>query len=65
MEVKVEDLIRRASSSLNLPERCFSYMTGMIIDDPPRNASELHDMLEDFLSDGSMKKDTLKIAGEI
>lgn len=65
MEGKVEDIIRRASSCLNLPERCFSYMTGMLIDDPPRNASELHDMLEDFLTDCTTRKDTSKLAADI
>ena len=65
MEGKVEDVIRRVSAVLSLPERSFSYMTGMIIDDPPRNAQELHDMLEDFLTDGGHKRDTQKMAQEI
>lgn len=65
MEGKIEDIIRRVSSNLNLPERCFSYMAGMILDDPPRNSSELHDMLEDFLSDGLVKKDTSKFIHDI
>jgi hypothetical protein len=65
MEGKVEDIIRRVLSSLNLPERCFSYMAGMILDDPPRTSSELHDMLEDFLTDGGVKRDTVKISLEL
>ena len=40
-------------------------MTGMIIDDPPRNSSDLHDMLEDFLSDCTGKKDATKLSIEI
>ena len=65
MESKIEDIIRRMSSNMNLPERCFSYMAGMIVDDPPRSSKELNDMLEDFLSDGLVNKDTSKLAGEI
>ncbi|OMJ95296.1 hypothetical protein SteCoe_1353 [Stentor coeruleus] len=65
MEGKIEDIIRRVSSSLSLPERCFSYMAGMILDDPPRSSSELQDMLEDFFTDGGCKKDTQKLSGDI
>ena len=65
MEGKVEDIIRRASSDFNLPERCFSSMTGMIIDDPPRSSSDLQDKLAYFLSDCTVEKDTVKLSSEI
>lgn len=65
MEGKVEDIIRKAFSILCLPERCFSYIAGIILDDPPRNASELHEMLEDFLTDGGGKKDSVKMAQDL
>lgn len=65
MEGKVEDIIRKALSALSLPERCFSYIAGIILDDPPRTPTELQEMLDDFLSDGGGKKDSVKISHEL
>lgn len=58
MEEEVESIIRRVCNHLDVPERCYSYMAGMVIEDPPSNSKELLELLQDFLSDGLIKGDS-------
>mmetsp|Transcript_33470 Transcript_33470/g.58642 ORF Transcript_33470/g.58642 Transcript_33470/m.58642 type:complete len:684 (+) Transcript_33470:51-2102(+) len=48
----LEGVVRKHLGRLQLPERCYSYIAGIISDDPPRNEAELHDLIGDFMRDG-------------
>jgi ATP-binding cassette subfamily F protein 3 len=61
MAEALEGVIRKHLGRLQLPERCYSYVAGIILDDPPRNTSELLDLVGDFIRDGcELSEDEIK-----
>lgn len=57
MAEALEGVVRKHIRKLQLPERCYSYIAGIIMDDPPRNDAELNDLIGDFMRDGCEMSD--------
>jgi len=49
---EIETLCRRHIKSKTLTDDAYSYMSRLILEDCPRNATELFNLIEDFLTDG-------------
>ena len=49
---EIEILCRRHIKSKTLTDDAFSYMSRLIQEDAPRNATELNALIQDFLTDG-------------
>ena len=53
MDVReIEAIVRHHLHNIEFPERCFSYISGILSDDPPSSVSELMDLIGDFMQDG-------------
>lgn len=65
-EDHIESLVRRFFSFHQFPERCYSYIAEMILDEAPGSAEELHTVLKDYFADGFNISETemMRIAGE-
>jgi DNA-directed RNA polymerase subunit F len=49
---EIETLCRRHVKSKTLTDEAFQYMARLILEDCPRNASELYSLIQDFATDG-------------
>lgn len=57
MVKEIEVLCRKHIKSKTLSDEAFNYMSRLIAEDAPRNASELYGLIQDFLTDGMTYSD--------
>lgn len=64
-EGQVEALVRRYFSGHQFPERCYSYVAEMVIDEAPGSPEELLAVLKDYFADGfcMSESETQRTAG--
>ena len=50
--LEIETLCRRHIKNSCLTEEAYSYMTKLIMEDCPKNTTELYNLVQDFITDG-------------